>query len=47
MTDHSQLVPEPDDDRRWQPVYTAVIICAVAVMLLLWAFSRAFSPDAG
>jgi hypothetical protein len=37
----------PDDDCRWQPVYTAVIVCAITVMFLLWAFSRIFAPDAG
>jgi hypothetical protein len=46
MPDRIQPV-EPDDDRRWQPVYTAVIVCAIAVMVLLWAFSRIFAPDAG
>jgi hypothetical protein len=31
------------DDRRWFPVYVAVIVVTVLVITGLWLFSRAFS----
>lgn len=32
------------EDPRWRRIYAAVIFFAVAVMLLLWLFQRAFTP---
>jgi hypothetical protein len=31
------------DDGRWIPVYVAVIVVAVLLIMSLWLFSRAFS----
>jgi hypothetical protein len=31
------------EDSRWYPVYLAVVVVNVLVILALWAFSRAYS----
>jgi hypothetical protein len=37
--------PSAEEGRTpWGRIYAAVILSAVAVMLALWAFSRAFTP---